>query len=87
SGTANAYDAVYIIAEALKIAGRYDRTALRDAMFRVNYQGIVANYAPAFDRTQERMDAILPGSYRLLAFHNGAMLPIEQTPFGQPRTN
>jgi branched-chain amino acid transport system substrate-binding protein len=87
SGTANAYDAVYIIAEALKLAGRYDRTAFRDAMFRVNYQGIVANYAPAFERTQERMDAILPSSYRLLAFHNGAMLPIEQTPFGQPRTN
>jgi branched-chain amino acid transport system substrate-binding protein len=87
SGTANAYDAVYIIAEALKLAGRYDRTAFRDAMFRVNYQGIVANYAPAFERTQERMDAILPASYRLLVFHNGALLPIEQTPHGQPRTN
>lgn len=87
SGTANAYDAVYIIAEALKIAGRYDREAFRDAMFRVNYQGIVANYAPAFERTQERMDAILQSSYRLFAFHNGLLLPIEQTPFAQPRTN
>ncbi len=87
SGTANAYDAVYIIAEALKIAGRFDREALRDAMFRVNYQGIVANYSPAFERTQERMDAILQSSYRLFAFHNGLLLPIEQTPFAQPRTN
>ena len=32
SGTANAYDAVHIIAEALKIAGRFDRTAFRDAL-------------------------------------------------------
>jgi len=87
SGTANAYDAVYIIAEALKIAGRYDRTAFRDALFRVNYQGIVANYAPAFERTQERMDAILPASYQLLVFHNGALIPIEQSPFRQQRTN
>ncbi|MES2713978.1 MAG: ABC transporter substrate-binding protein [Pseudomonadota bacterium] len=87
SGTANAYDAVYIIAEALRLAGRYDRTALRDAMFRVNYQGIVANYAPAFERTQERMDAILPASYRLLVFHNGALIPLDQSPYGQRRTN
>ena len=87
SGTANAYDAVHIIAEALRLAGRYDRTAMRDAMFRVNHQGIVANYAPAFERTQERMDAILPASYRLLVFHNGALLPLDQTPHGQPRTN
>jgi branched-chain amino acid transport system substrate-binding protein len=87
SGTANAYDGVYIIAEALRLAGRFDREAFRDAMFRVRYQGIVANYAPAFEPTQERMDAILPASYRLLVFHNGALLPIEQTPHGQPRTN
>ncbi len=87
SGTANAYDATYIIAEALRLAGSFDRTAFRDAMFRVNYEGIVANYRPAFERTQERMDAILPASYRLLAFHNGALLPIEQTPYGRPRTN
>ncbi len=52
-----------------------------------NYQGIVANYAPAFERTQERMDAILPASYRLLVFHNGALIPLDQSPYGQPRTN
>jgi len=87
SGTANAYDAVYIIAEALRIAGRFDRTAFRDALYRVNYQGIVANYSPAFERTQERMDAILPASYKLLVFHNGQLIPLEQSPHGQPRTN
>ena len=83
SGMANAYDAVYIIAEALKLAGAYDRTKLRDAMFRVNTTGIVADYRPAFIRgNQERMDAILPEAYKMQAFHNGVLMPIEQTPFG-----
>jgi branched-chain amino acid transport system substrate-binding protein len=52
----------------------------------VNYQGIVANYAPAFEPPQERHDAILPASYKLLVFHNGALVPIEQSPYHRPRT-
>lgn len=83
SGTANAYDATFIIAEAIRLAGRFDRDAFRQALYRVNYQGIVANYAPAFEPRQERHDAILPAAYKLFAFHNGAMLPVEQTPFRQ----
>ena len=52
-------------------------------MFRVNYTGIVADYRPAFIRgNQERMDAILPEAYKMQAFHNGVLMPIEQTPFG-----
>jgi branched-chain amino acid transport system substrate-binding protein len=81
SGTANAYDAVYIIAEALKIAGDYDKKKLRDAFFKVNYQGIIANYKPAFEKSAERHDAILPEHYKLLAYHKGILLPVEQTPF------
>jgi branched-chain amino acid transport system substrate-binding protein len=80
SGTANAYDAVYIIAEALKIAGAYDKKKLRDAFFKVNYEGIIANYKPAFENTVERHDAILPAHYKLLAYHKGILLPVEQTP-------
>ena len=83
SAMGNAYDATYLIAEALKLAGAYDRTRLRDAMFRVNYTGIVADYRPAFIRgSQERMDAILPEAYKMQAFHNGVLMPIEATPFG-----
>jgi branched-chain amino acid transport system substrate-binding protein len=81
SGTANAYDAVYIIKEALEIAGEFDRTKLRDAFYEVSYEGIVADFNPAFERTMERHDAITPDAYRLLAFHEGILLPIEQTPF------
>lgn len=87
SAMANAWDAVHIIAEALKIAGSYDRTRLRDAFFRVNYTGLVADYRPAFIRgNQERMDAVLPEAYKLQAFHNGMLMPIEATPFAT-RTN
>jgi branched-chain amino acid transport system substrate-binding protein len=60
SGTANAYDAVFVIAEALKLAGAYDKAKLRDAFFKVKYEGIVAKYDPAFENTPERHDAILP---------------------------
>lgn len=81
SGTANAYDAVYIIAEALKIAGDYDKKKLRDAFYKVNYEGIIANYKPAFEKSAERHDAILPTHYKLLAYHKGVLLPIEQTPY------
>jgi branched-chain amino acid transport system substrate-binding protein len=81
SGTANAYDAVFVIAEALKIAGAYDKKKLRDAFYQVKYEGIVANYSPAFEKTAERHDAILPSYYKLLAYHKGILLPIEQTPY------
>jgi branched-chain amino acid transport system substrate-binding protein len=80
SGTANAYDAVYIIAEALKIAGDYDKKKLRDAFYKVSYEGIIANYKPAFEKSAERHDAILPAHYKLLAYHKGVLMPIEQTP-------
>ncbi len=84
SGMANAYDTTYIIAEALKTAGEFDRTKLRDAMFKISYKGIVADYNPAFIRgNQERMDAIQPSAYKLQAFNNGVLMPIEATPYAQ----
>jgi branched-chain amino acid transport system substrate-binding protein len=82
SGFANAYDSVYVIAEALKIAGAFDRTKLRDAMFQVKYEGIVAKYDPAFVRgNQERMDGITTDHYKMQAFYNGMLMPVAQTPY------
>jgi branched-chain amino acid transport system substrate-binding protein len=80
SGTANAYDAVHIIAEAIRIAGRFDRGAVREAMYKVNWTGLVADYRPAFEPRPERHDAVTPAAYRLFAYHNGKLLPVEQTP-------
>ena len=80
SGTANAYDAVHIIAEAIRIAGRFDRGAVREAMYKVNMTGLVADYRPAFEPRPDRHDAVTPQAYRLFAYHNGQLLPVEQTP-------
>ena len=82
SGTANAYDAVYIVAKAIEIAGAYDWKKVRDALYKVELEGFVATYKPAFDAGDpERQDAILPNFYKLTAWHNGKLLPIEQTPY------
>jgi branched-chain amino acid transport system substrate-binding protein len=81
SGTANAYDAVFIIAEALKIAGDFDRKKMRDALYKVKYEGIIAKYDPAFEAKYDRMDSIVPTHYKMLAYHNGYLTPIEQTPY------
>ena len=79
SGAANAYDATYILAEAIKIAGSFDRIKVRDALYKVNQEGIVQKYAPAF--TPNRHNAILPENYKWTAWHNGKLMPAEQTPY------
>ena len=80
SGVANAYDAVHILAKAIELAGSFDRAKLYDAMFKVNHDGLVTKYQPAFERTEERHDAILPDAYKLTAWYDGKLMPIDQTP-------
>ena len=80
SGVADAYDAVHIIAKAIEIAGSFDRQKVYEAMFSVTHDGLVMNYDPAFERTEERHDAILPSAYKLTAWYNGELLPLDQTP-------
>ena len=67
------------LAEAIKIAGSFDRKKVRDALYKVNQEGIVQKYAPAF--TPDRHNAILPENYKWTAWHNGKLLPAEQTPY------
>ena len=81
SVTANAYDAIYLVAEAVKVGGEFNRKKVRDALYRVKYDGIITRYDPAFDKAQQRHDAIVPEHYKLLAFHKGLMMPIEHTPY------
>ncbi|MDX6807389.1 ABC transporter substrate-binding protein [Terrihabitans sp. PJ23] len=84
SGVGNAYDAVYILKAAIEKAGAYDWAKVREALYEVNHTGIVADYQPAFDKTDpERQDAILPKYYKLTAWQDGKLLPIEQTPYGK----
>jgi branched-chain amino acid transport system substrate-binding protein len=81
SAVANSYDAVYIIAQAIEKAGSFDRAKVRDAMYQVRHDGLVAKYDPAFDKTQERHDGILPRYYKLTAWHEGKLLPLAETPY------
>lgn len=84
SATANSYDAVYILAQAIQKAGAYDWKKVRDALYTVELQGLVANYKPAFDASNpERQDAILPENYQMTAWSDGKLLPIAQTPYGK----
>lgn len=82
SGVANSYDAVHILAKAIEEAGAYDWAKVRDALYRVRYDGIVAKYDPAFDASDpERQDAILPQYYKLTVWLDGKLLPFEQTSY------
>jgi len=80
SGVANAYDAVHIIAKAIEKAGSYDREKVYNSLFEVEHDGLVTSYKPAFERTEERHDAILPEAYQLTAWYNGKLMPLSQTP-------
>jgi branched-chain amino acid transport system substrate-binding protein len=84
SGVANTYDAVHIIARAIEKAGSYDWKKVREALYDVTYEGLVADYKPAFDASDpERQDAILPKYYKLTVWSDGKLLPIEQTKYGK----
>lgn len=84
SGVANAYDAVHIIAKAIEKAQSYDWPKVREALYSVNYDGLVAEYKPAFDAADpERQDAILPKYYKLTVWVDGKLLPIEQTSYAK----
>jgi branched-chain amino acid transport system substrate-binding protein len=81
SAIANSYDAIYILAKAIEGAGSFDRDKVREALYNVRHDGLVAKYEPAFERNQERHDAILPRFYKLTAWHDGKLLPLAETPY------
>ena len=81
SAVANSYDAIRIIGKAIEIAGSYDRTKFRDALFKVSYDGLVKNYGPAFADTKDGRDALTEANYILAAWDNGVLKPLALTPY------
>ena len=78
SGIADAYDAVYILADAIKIAGSFDWAKVQKALYEVSRDGLVAPYKPAFDKSApERNDALLPEHYLLAVWHDGKLIPFK----------
>ncbi|WP_454918516.1 ABC transporter substrate-binding protein [Xanthobacter sediminis] len=82
SGIANAYDAVYILADAITLAGSYDWKKVQEALYKVSRDGLVAPYKPAFDKADpERQDALLPQYYLLTVWHDGKLIPFKGSPY------
>ena len=82
SGIANAYDAVYLLADAITIAGSYDWKKVQAALYEVSRDGLVASYKPAFDKKDpERQDALLPENYLLTVWHDGVLMPFKGSPY------
>ncbi|MCA3618064.1 MAG: ABC transporter substrate-binding protein [Methylobacterium sp.] len=79
SGTASAYDVTNIIARAITLAGSFDRAKLRDALYKVEFRGLITHYNPAF--SPQNHDALRSEMYRLFVFHDGMVIPVEDSPY------
>lgn len=75
-GVAHAYDAVHLLAKAIRLAKSTDRSAIRHALERLpRHQGLVRHYAPAFTPTRhEALDRqqLLMARYRA----DGVLVPV-----------
>ncbi|MBA4108996.1 MAG: ABC transporter substrate-binding protein [Leptothrix sp. (in: Bacteria)] len=77
-GTAHAYDMTHILAKAIALAGSTDRTAIRDALEKVQvHEGLVKRYAPPF--TPNRHEALGTSELRMARFNEaGVIVPSDQ---------
>jgi branched-chain amino acid transport system substrate-binding protein len=74
-GTAQAYDAVWLLALAIKKAGTAERPKVRDALERLDpHKGLLRTYQPAF--TPSRHEALDISDYKLARFTpEGVLVP------------
>jgi branched-chain amino acid transport system substrate-binding protein len=77
TGTAHAYDAVWLLALAIKKAGTTDRAKVRDALEHLEpYKGLIRTYQPAF--TPSRHEALELSDYKLSRFTpEGFLVPAQ----------
>jgi branched-chain amino acid transport system substrate-binding protein len=77
SGVADAYDALHLLARAIRQAGAADGPRVRDALERLEpYDGLIKRYAPAF--TPQRHDALLAEDYLMATWRDGRLVPAER---------
>ena len=81
SATANSYDAVYIIAEALKTASRTTGGSSATPSSRCATRASSPSTIPPWSWSAQRHDAIVPSHYKMLTYHKGVMMTLDQTPF------
>src|SRR5215470_13520876 len=74
-GTANAYDAMQIVALAIEKAGAAEGTKVRDALENLGeYRGLIKTYKRPF--TAEEHDALNENDYILVTWKQGKIVPV-----------
>ena len=74
-GIANAYDAMHLVALAIKNAGSTDGPAIRKGFYAIDtYDGLIKTYTKPF--TPEVHDALGPDDYVFTRFIKGEIIPI-----------
>jgi branched-chain amino acid transport system substrate-binding protein len=75
-GTANAYDAMHLVALALEQAGSAEGAKLRDALesLRADYRGLIKTYMRPF--TPEQHDALTDEDYVMVVWKGGKIVPV-----------
>ena len=76
-GTANAYDAMHLLALAIEQAGSTDADAVRSALenLKVPYQGLIKTYNRPF--TPDNHDALRPDDYIMVRYQGDKIVPVE----------
>jgi len=74
-GVANAYDAMHLVALAIKSAGTTDGAKLREGFYKIgSYDGLIKNYKDPF--TPANHDAITENDYVWTQFIDNQILPV-----------
>jgi branched-chain amino acid transport system substrate-binding protein len=74
-GTANAYDAMHLVALAIDRAGAADGAKIRDALENLGeYRGLIKTYKRPF--TPDEHDALTEGDYILVTWRQGKIVPV-----------
>jgi branched-chain amino acid transport system substrate-binding protein len=74
-GTANAYDAMQLVALAIDKAGAADGAKVRDALENLGeYKGLIKTYRRPF--TAEEHDALNENDYLLVTWRQGKIVPV-----------
>ena len=76
-GTANAYDAMHLLARALQAAGSTEGPKVREAMYKAGrHEGLIKTYDPAF--TADNHDALSENDYVMVHFTDkGEIVPVK----------
>ncbi len=75
-GTANAYDGLHLVAQAIEQAASTDGAKMRDALENLNgeYKGLIKTYRRPF--TGEQHDALTDADYVMVVWKGGKIVPV-----------